>query len=244
MCKFFSLVSNGDSEPLYFNAKLRQQVKEGKLNYDPDSHTSIADYFGYKGDKEDVLNKYEYNPLTRVFTIDQKNNPKDDSKDIKKFCLGLDFKLIVPELIIHPIVHPFEDFSVTKVSKQDLELLKQWKSVRDSVWNGVGDSVGKSVGKSVGDSVRDSVWNGVGDSVWNGVGKSVRDSVWTGVGKSLRDSVWAYISSFFTLENWKYIKHEKGVNPFQSCIDLWNKGIVPSYDGKIWRLHGKNGKVI
>jgi hypothetical protein len=46
------------------------------------------------------------------------------------------------------------------------------------------------------------------------------------------------------LQQWKYIKHPKGKNPFQPCIDLWNKGLVPSFDGKIWRLHGKEGKVI
>jgi hypothetical protein len=192
MCKFFSLVSNGDGKALYFDAKIRQQIKDKKLSYEPDSHTSIADYFGFKAVKEDKLNKYEYNPITKVFTIDQKNNPKDDSEDIKKFCNKLDFKLIIPELNIHPIVHPFKDFSVTKVTSQDLQLLKQWDSVRASVWASVG----------------------------------------------------AYISSYFNLDTWKYIKHKKGLNPFQSCIDLWNKGIVPSYDGKVWRLHGKEGKVI
>ena len=39
--------------------------------------------------------------------------------------------------------------------------------------------------------------------------------------------------------------HEEGVNPFQSVIDLWNMGLVPSFDGKVWRLHkGKNAEVV
>ena len=96
MCKFFSLVSNGDGKPLYFDAKLREKLKKKELNYEPDSHTSIADYFGFKGAKEDTLNKYEYNPLTKIFQIDQTNNPKDDSKDIERFCNKLDFKLFTP----------------------------------------------------------------------------------------------------------------------------------------------------
>jgi hypothetical protein len=137
MCQFFSLVSNGDGKPLYFDAKIRKQILKGELSYETDSHTSIADYFGFKGEKEDKLNKYEYNPLTKVFNIDQKNNPKDDSGEIKKFCESLDFKLIVPELIIKPIVHPFKDLSCKKVSKGDLELLKQWDSVGDSVRDSV-----------------------------------------------------------------------------------------------------------
>lgn len=45
-----------------------------------------------------------------------------------------------------------------------------------------------------------------------------------------------YISSFFDI---KY-KHD-----FSSCIKLWERGLVPSFDGKIWRLHGyPNGKIL
>lgn len=128
MCQFFSLVSNGDGKPLYFDYKIRKQIIAGKLSYGTDSHTSIADYFGFKGEKEDTLNKYEYNPLTKVFTVDQKNNPKDDSAKIEKFCKQLDFKTIVPELIIKPIIHPFKDRAILKATPQDLKMLKQWAS--------------------------------------------------------------------------------------------------------------------
>jgi len=123
-----------------------------------------------------------------------------------------------------------------KVTKNDIELLKKWASVRDSVRA----SVGASVGDSVGDSVRASVRASVGDSVWDSVGDSVGDSVWA----SVWDSVWAYLSSYFDLQEWKYVGHKKGENPYQPCIDLWNKGLVPSFDGKLWRLHGKEGKIL
>ena len=73
-------------------------------------------------------------------------------------------------------------------------------------------------------------WASVGDSVGDSVWDSVRDFVWT--------SVWAYISSYFDLKIWECIEHEKGKNPFQPCIDLWNEGLVPSFDGEVWRLHG------
>ena len=121
-------------------------------------------------------------------------------------------------------------------------LLKNWASVRDSV--------GTSVWASVWDSARDSVWASVGDSVWASVRDSVRDSVWDSVWDSVRDSVWdsvgAYMSSLFpNIKQWKYIKHEIGGNPFQSGIDLWRAGYVPSFDGRTWRLHtGKNAKII
>ncbi|MFA5409331.1 MAG: hypothetical protein WC343_11225, partial [Bacilli bacterium] len=99
----------------------------------------------------------------------------------------------------------------------------------DSVWN------------SVRNGVWDSVWDGVGDSVWNSVWDSVWDSVGDSVWNSVRNSVWAYISSYFNLDYWKYIDHKKGINPFQPCIDLWERGLVSSFNGKVWRLHGANG---
>jgi hypothetical protein len=233
MCKFFSSVSNGDGNLMYFNALQRKDVKLKKKYESFDSHTSIADHYGYVGKKEDVLNKYEYNPLTKLFTVDQLNNEVDDSKLIEKFCLELDFKSVVPELIIKPIFNPIIGGSDQSVSPEHLILLKQW----DSVWASVKDSVGDSVRDSVWASVWASVWDSVGDSVW----ASVRDSVGDSVRASVWASVWAYQSSFFNLQKWQYIKHKKGCNPFQSCIDLWDAGLVPSYDGTNWRLHGVDG---
>ena len=120
-----------------------------------------------------------------------------------------------------------------KVTDKEIELLKNWASVRASVRASVWDSAWASVG--------DSVWASVGASVWDSVGASV----WASVGDSVWDSVWAYVSSLFTIRKWKYIDHEKGKNPFQSSIDLWNSGFVPSHDGKTWRLHsGKNAKIV
>jgi hypothetical protein len=67
---------------------------------------------------------------------------------------------------------------------------------------------------------------------------SVRDSVWDSVGASVRDSVWAYVGSFFKIPVWKYVKHPKGKYPYQPLVTLWNSGLVPSFDGKTWKLHG------
>ena len=66
---------------------------------------------------------------------------------------------------------------------------------------------------------------------------------WDSVGDSVGDSVWAYVGSLFPLSEWKYIDYknplfEKGKYPFQSVVDLWKLGLVPSWDGKVWRLHG------
>ncbi len=128
----------------------------------------------------------------------------------KKICRIVDFK--------KPIVYPFRDIvPPKKITKKHLDLLKQWASVR----------------ASVGASVWDSVWASVGDSVRASVRASVRDSVWA--------SVWVYIGSFFRLPRkaWKYTDKIKGNGyPFQPGVDLWMMGLVPSFDGKLWRLHG------
>ena len=187
MCSFFSFDSDGKGEYYYFNAELREKCRNGELNYNPDSHTSIADYHGFKGKKEDSLNKYEFNPLTGGFVIDQINTI-NDFVEAERFVRALDFKTIVPQLIIKPIVHPF--MIENAVEQKDIDNLKKW----DSVWA----------------SVRASVWA----SVW--------------------DSVGAYISSFFDIE-YQY--------DFTPCIGLWERGFVPSFDGKTWRLHGKKGIV-
>ena len=243
MCNFFSCDSDGNGKVIYFGAEARKKILTGELEYDPDSHTSIADYHGYKGLKEDTLNKYEYNPLTKEFTIDQLNT-QDDSYAVKQFLQHLDFKTIVPELIIKPIINSLKIKRSKEVTVEEIDLLMKWASVWASVWDSVGTSVRtsvgtsvgtsvwNSVGASVGDPVGTSVWGSVGTSVWDSVGTSVEASVEASVGDSVWDSVWdsvgAYISSFFDI---KY-KHD-----FSSAAKLWEAGLVPSFDGKIWRLH-------
>ena len=235
MCKFFSVCSTGDSKPLYFDAKIRKQIiskkKVNGVSYEStDSHTSIADYFGHKGLDEDKLNKYEYNVWTKKIEIDHLG-AKDDSKAIKDFCDNLDWTTIVPELKIKPIVNPFKDIKTLEVTKADIKLLKEWASVGVSVGASVWDSVGASVRDSVGASVRDSVWDSVGDSVWASVGASV----WASVGASVWASVGAYIATFVDT------KYKYNLTPAQK---LWKRGLVPSFDGIDWRLHGADGKEV
>ena len=61
-------------------------------------------------------------------------------------------------------------------------------------------------------------------------------SVWTFVKDSVWASVYGYVSSFFRIP-YEY--------DFSSVVRLWERGIVPSFDGQIWRLHaGKDAHVI
>jgi hypothetical protein len=139
-------------------------------------------------------------------------------------------------------INPIKIKHSNKVSKKELEALKEWDSVWDSVWAPVRDSEWDSVWASV----RDSAWASVGDSVWDSVRASVRASVWDSVRDSVRASVWdsvgasvwAYIGNLFPLKEWKYTEKIKVKGyPFQSAVYLWKRGLVPSYGGKVWRLH-------
>ncbi|MDX9780991.1 MAG: hypothetical protein RBT66_08130 [bacterium] len=241
MCNFFSFVTdpiNHPAEYYFFDWEYRQSHLDDE---GVDSHSHICARFKLD---EDVCNKYEFNPLTKAFTVDQINSNRDDSEAAEKWANRQDFKEIVEPLIIKPIVKPFELPKVEQVTDEQIGWLKEWASV----WALVGASVRDLVGASVRDLVGASVWDSVGSSVWALVGASVRDLVLTSVRDlvgasvwaSVRASVWAsfgaYFSSFFAI-NYKY--------NFSSVANLWNAGLVPSFDGKVWRLHsGKDAKII
>ena len=217
MCNFFSFLTTETGDYLYLNAEQRKEYGYERV----DSHSKIAEIY-YENNKGKMINAYEYNPLTKRLVLDAKNF-KEDFEKVENWCLKLDFKTIVPELVIKPIINPF-DIDGKEVTQQDIDNFNKWVSVRASVRA----SVRVNVWASIWDSVMDSVWDSVLDSVW--------DSVWD----SVRASVWAYTSSFFDLDGkWQGFENVKG-NPFQCCIDLWEKGLVPSFDGQIWRLHSKN----
>jgi len=244
MCRWFSCISDGRGRMYYFDEKQRQEIYDGKAlackigrnpittRDDLDSHSALADFYGVNCDK---VNKYEFRPLDRKFQIDQINT-LDDSTEIKRRCQRLNYKkLAPPELILKPLVNPTM-LGRKRATANDIILLKKWDSVRASVWGGVRDSVRGSV--------RDSMGDGVWASVRDSVGDSVGDSVWAGVWNNVWDSAWAYAGSFFNIPKWKYVKHKKGAYPFQPVADLWERGIVTSFDGKVWRLHGHKGAII
>jgi hypothetical protein len=215
MCNFFSFVTepvNNGGRRFYFDWEYRKE----HLKEENDSHSLICRHFGLY---EDQCNKYEFNPLTKVFTVDQINSPVDDRIQAEDWVNKLDFKRVVEPLIIKPIVHPLK-FPKAEATPEDIADLKKWASVGASVWASVRDSV---VDSAV-DSVWASVWDSVGASVW----ASVWDSVWA--------SVVAYISSFFAIV-YEY--------DFAPAVRLWERGIVASFDGKTWRLHsGEKGDVV
>jgi len=223
MCKAFSCIIDS------------QGTVTWKLGID--GHTVLAELGGYTDRTLGEFAKIEIipkngdylNPDSWEYHVDESPVPKWCGTKEKELCLAAHKKWLKKlEKFInrHPIVHPFKLAPPATIQPKHIRLLKKWASV----WASVGASVGASVWASVGASV----WDSVGDSV----GASVRDSVRASVGDSVWDSVWAYIGSFFNIPVWKYVKHPKGKYPYQPLVTLWNAGLVPSFDGTTWRLHG------
>ena len=217
MCNFFSFVTdpiNHPAEYYYFDWEYRKDNLEAD---DADSHSHICKEFNLR---EDTCNKYEFDPLTKAFVIDQINAERDDSEAAEKWANRLDFKTVVEPLIVKPIVNPLKLPKVEKPTDEQIGWLKEWISV----W------------ASVGNSVRDSVWASVWNSIWASIGHSVCDSVCDSIGNSVWDSVWAFTSSFFAID-YKY--------DFSPAVKLWEAGLVPSFDGTTWRLHsGEKADVV
>lgn len=217
MCNFFSFVTEPEKhggKRFYFDWKYR---KEHLKDDNHDSHSSICEFYKLN---EDVCNKYEFNPLTKKFEIDQINSQVDDRIQAEDWVNKLDFKRIIEPLVVKPIINPFDLPKVVRITNEHIDLLKQWDAVRNAVWDAVWTSVWVSVWISVRDAVGNAVWDAVRNAVWT--------SVW--------DAVRAYSSSFFNIK-YKY--------DFSPCVRLWESGLVPSFDGTTWRLHsGKNADVV
>lgn len=86
---------------------------------------------------------------------------------------------------------------------------------------------------------------------WDSVRASVRESVWA----SVRASEDAYLGTLFpNIKEWKYTEklpdYAKKGYPFQTCVDLIYRGLIPAYNSydKIWYLvgypDGKTAKIL
>jgi hypothetical protein len=229
-----------------------------------DSHEELIKIAGYKDDKTDpVFARVEIAPkngnyldpeIPYIFELDEERKPSWWSISYENKCWDAQEKWLAQLdkiLVRKQIIHPFQ-IKPPEITDEHIALLKEWDSVRASVGASVRASVWDSVRASVWDSVRASVGASVWDSVRASVGASVRASVWDSVGASVWDSVrasvGAYSGTFFLLprQSWKYTGNIKTEDyPFLPLVKLWEQGLVPSFDGKTWRLHGgKNAKIL
>ena len=217
MCKAFSCVIGRD--------------KTVTWRFGTDSHEDLIKIAGYKDDTLDPEKiefcRIEISPKNRsylepdewVFRVDMDVTPTWWTLAHKRACERehRKWKKEMDKVLIRkPVIHPFRITPPDKITDEHIQLVREWASV--------GRSVGRSVMYSVMDSVMASVMDSVGDSVG------------------------AYNGTFFILERsaWKYTKRiDCEGYPFQPAVTLWEMGLVPSFDGKTWRLHGgPDGRVL
>lgn len=90
MCNFFSFVTepeNYGGQRFYFgNRSVEDEFA--------DSHSHICHEFGLR---EDLCNKYEYNPFTKNFHIDQINSVTDDRVQAEEWVRSLNFDKLIKD---------------------------------------------------------------------------------------------------------------------------------------------------
>ena len=215
MCKFFSLCSQGSGKPLYFDSTIRKKIIKGeKIN-------------GNKYETTDSHTSIAHYFGFEGLAEDKLNKYEYDvwTKRLEIDHLGAkdDSKLIKDfcDNLDWTTIVPELKIKPIIHPFEDIQTLEVTKADIKLLkeW--------ASVWASVGASVRASVWASVGASVWASVWASVGDSVWA--------SVWAYVATFVDT------KYKYNLTPAQK---LWERGLVASFDGTSWRIHGYGGKEI
>jgi hypothetical protein len=251
MCNFFSLISNGKGKAYYFNRDLRQQIIDGKLNYVVDSHASIAEFFKPETKlTEDMVNKYEYNPITTKFIIDGLYAKNNDAERIEAFCRQLDFNDVVPNwaylkdilerLQVYKPINPI--IATTMPSKSRIKKIMAQvgdqvrAQVRDQVWAQVGDQVRDQVWAQVWAQVRDQVWAQVGAQVGDQVRAQVGAQVRAQVRDQVRDQVW--VIAYYAIKLFMNIPYE------HPAFDLIRLGIMVIGVAGKYQVFGEKGKFL
>ena len=218
-----------------------------------DSHNDISEHFKLKDDVSNNFCPVEIVPKNNnyiepdewVFNFDDKC-PDWWKQSNEEMCWSAKdkwHKQLMKKVYknrIKNLINPFELPIIKQVTKTDINNLKKWDSIGGSIGDSVRDSIWNSVGGSIGVSIWNSIWESIGDSVGNSIGGSIWDSV--------GDSIYGYVGYMFKLERseWKYTNKIKTKSyPFISVVKLWERGLVPSFDGETWRLHsGKKADIV
>lgn len=151
-------------------------------------------------------------------------------------------KDIVYGFLYNEALHPIDPAYITnKVSKEDIDNLQTWKSIKNSmkvpVSIAVESSVKSSRWNSVWDLVRNFVLDSVLDSIWDQIWNSVGVILESSIRNSASDSIYAYIGHLFQqITEWKYVEYKEGY-PFQPVVELFKRGFIPLQVEGRWGLY-------
>jgi hypothetical protein len=154
-------------------------------------------------------------------------------------------KYVYSKINLEEARNPINPFKLPKriPTPEDIELLHKWAALRHTSKEIVRDAIRDTVGYTVGATVGGATWDTVRNTVWDTIFRTVKTNAWDTVWDTIWATIWAYAGSLFNIEKWG--NYPAGTYPFQPALDLWKRGLVPSYDGKTWRLHsGEKGEVV
>lgn len=163
--------------------------------------------------------------------------PEPSESEARALCEANKIKL---EFDVERALFPVSPLSIEPAIDLDaaIQLCQSWSLVSGSIES----SIVKSAKGPATEHVYDSLFDSSFTLFWPEIRDSVFGSSWSSVRLSLLDFMRGYETSiYFAVEDWIGVQHEKGVNPFQPAIDLWEAGYIASYDGEVWRLHTKDG---
>ena len=125
-------------------------------------------------------------------------------------------------------INPFE-IDPPPITEEIIAKLRQWIQVHNTTLCYAAGKKYSAVDLSVWESLGESIHNLVLDALHN-VGVNI-DFYVTEVDNSVTDIIEAYVKVGLLLYKYKLCSIECGT-------DLWYQGLIPSYDGTTWRLHG------
>jgi hypothetical protein len=179
-----------------------------------------------------------------TFKVDENTSPRWITPKKKQACydaLEQWKKYVYSKINLEEARNPINPFKLPKriPTPEDIGLLHKWAALRHTSKEIVRDAIRDTVGDTVGAIVIGATWDTVRHTVWDTIFPTVKTSAWD----TVRDAIRAYTGSLFNIE--KRGNYPAGTYPFQPAVDMWKHGLVPSYDGKTWRLHsGEKGEVV
>ena len=231
MCEWFSFLSDGKGKFFYFSDEQRKSfLKSNPNKLNMDSHASLAEYYFGNSKAEDKSNKYEYNPFTETFKIDQINTT-NDSQEAEKWVKELfkreflyiknakkeierikNIKWFKPIKTINKKQLQVKANLIAKAFNLDfkvsLEINKLETSAAESAAWSAAESAARSAARSAAES---AAWIAARSAAWS----AAESAAWIAAESAARSAAFEISADV----NTKY-----KTNPFKLLVDLLEKG--------------------
>ena len=243
---------------VYFTFEERKQACASGLNPNNfENLTRLKELSDAKG-----WLKVFWNPFTDEVEIYRNNGritPAIESEKLKELHGGKILSLVknldlqeLYRLKIKPYIHPLEVQRpfFQEPTEKEFQWLNEWKLICLNGVSAIKEEVEQILGKDFLSVVEDNQSRGyptVFMEVQNTIMKSVNDRRtelnqawgkvgWDNVMPTLYRAHYGHCSTFFNIPF---------TTDYSSVAQLWEAGLVPSYDGTVWRLHaGKEAKIV